>query len=154
MQSKARHPLPPFLAPSPPSTPAPLPPGEFQEEGWQQWKEMQKEALAPPLPAQAPLATKDCLLFPPLNVFLGHEMPPPATPAVDPGSPSDGLGGFTSPKALEGRAAGRRPVPEPQEQAALVGSTELLWEEGQGKLGKDSLGGGRGLGDGRGAMGW
>lgn len=72
---------------------------------------MQKERQAPPLPAQAPLATKDSLLFPPLNVFLGYEIPhlPPLPQTLE-----AALGSWVAsqaPTLLEGRAADRLLAP-------------------------------------------
>lgn len=50
-------------------------------------------------------ARRDRLLFPPLTVFLGHEMPPPAAPATGPAaSPSEELVSFTNSHSPEGRA--------------------------------------------------
>lgn len=59
------------------------------------------------------------MLFPPLTVFLGHKMPPPATSATGPAaSPSEELDGFTNPHSPEGKAGGKLPVSKPKEQAA------------------------------------
>lgn len=104
-ESKAGPHLPPFPAPA---RPAPLPPGELREVGW---GTMGGNAGGSPSPSPASPGTsarRDRLLFPPLTVFLGYEMPPPATPATGPAaSPSGELDGFTNPHSPEGRAGGK-----------------------------------------------
>lgn len=54
LEAAARADLPSVASLSGPGPGQPCAPGEFPEVGREQWQEMQREAPAPPLPAQAP----------------------------------------------------------------------------------------------------